>query len=496
MTAWSIVCPMTGLMQLSEEMARRFAGIPDGVLSPELPVCCTSAPGHIDVLGGLASEAGGVVAQMALPRRAAVALQWRSDGRVVLYSRRLLERHHAAPLAFLARQLDASAEPLTARSLAVMLEPQTVWAAPLLALIALMVRHPRCPAAGRHRLADGGLGGLTVVVQSDVPMGAAQGSSTALLAALAQAISLELNFPLNLLDKALLINQAESLFDLTYGSVVDALTALAALDGPPAHLLRFSAQPHELVGQITLPPHVRIVALDTGVHTTRRGETVRAIRMAGAMGLRIIETIYRDMGQTHTPLHGYLGNLAPSLYRRYFRTLLPRRMRGRDFLRSYGPWDNPDLPVHGEHFYRVRTAVDHLIAEHEHAENFLQAMEELSDAHRLGQPPGDPALRLVLQRAGRLLLASQHSYRLRLNLSCPQADWMVDRLMESGPAAGIYGARISQCGSGGSVVALVDAAGRAADVLLAVARDYPHATGLPLRITAAGEHGCVGAATA
>ena len=61
--------------------------------------------------------------------------------------------------------------------------------------------------------------------------------------------------------------------------------------------------------------------------------------------------------------------------------------------------------------YRVRTAVDHLIAEHEHAEQFPQAMEELSQDGPDGRPIiTDPEERQrTVQRAGRLALASHHT---------------------------------------------------------------------------------------
>ncbi len=257
------------------------------------------------------------------------------------------------------------------------------------------------------------------------------------------------------------------------------------------------------MGQIPLPPDVRLFALNTGIPAKRSGETVLSLRLAGDMGLRIMETIYRDLGRINNPLHGYLGNTSPELYRRYFRSLLPRRLRGSDFLRSYGEL-SPDagLVLPGE-IYRVRAAVDHLVSEREHAENFLQAMEDLSESApsivggRGGTLPGSSEgwqRRLVLQRAGRLLLASQHSYRLRLGLSCPQADWLVNRLMRAGPAAGVFGARISASGGGGTVVAMLDSSSQATDTLLQLVSDYPLEMGLPLEIQAAGAPGSAGAA--
>jgi L-arabinokinase len=260
-------------------------------------------------------------------------------------------------------------------------------------------------------------------------------------------------------------------------------------------MLRYSTQPYRLVGAVPVPGDVRVLAMDTGVRYTGARETLNELRVAGAMGQRIIETIYTDLGQMHTPLHGYLANTSPLLYRQYFRTLLPKRMRAQDFVRAYGT-----LPVGAElldagQLYRVRTAVDHLIAEHEHAEQFLQAMEELADlplpAWGDASDPVNAERQKILQRAGRLALASHHSYRLRLELSCREADWLVDRLMEAGPDRGVYGARITGAGGGGTVMALVDRSSAAGEAVLEVMKAYSQVTGLTLGISEAGAAGSI-----
>ena len=293
--------------------------------------------------------------------------------------------------------------------------------------------------------------------------------------------------------RPLLIYRAENLFAASSGHVVDALSCLsadAAMALRPAapHVLRFSAQPHTLVSHTALPADLRVLALDTGVRYTAASITFAALRLAGAMGLRIIETVYRDLGQRHTPLHGYLANLSPSLYRQYFRALLPKRLRGQDFLRTYGTLPDRAGPIDPQKLYRVRAAVDHLVTENEFAENFLQAIEELADP---------AAVRLLTRRekvltehrAGRLLLASHHSYSLRLELSCREADWLVDHLMESGPEAGVFGARITGCGGGGTVVALLGRSAAASDALLDTMNAYHKLTGVQLTVCEAGTTG-------
>ncbi len=486
---------------------------------PAPPIFLRSAPARLDVLGGLASETGAALAQMALPQRAAVAVQTRDDAHLVIHSTGISPPVGEPDFTIPLRDFFYDGHIANPKNLAERFTGPAAWTAPLAALIHLLLQSPPPTAAppapataaplanpaaatresglanGKWKMENGKspipFPGLTLIIHSQIPAGAAQASSTAITTAALIALTDALNLQLDPLDAALTIHRAETLFRPTSAHVVDALTCLHALDSP-SRLLRYSAQPHQLVGQIALPRELRIMALDTGVRYTAAA-AVQSLRLAGAMGLRIIETIYRDLGQRHTPLHDYLANLSPSLYRQYFRALLPRRMRGRDFIRTYGPLPERAGLIDPPRVYRVRTAVDHLISEHDHAENFLQAIEELSDpATRKALSPAEREL--TRRRAGRLLLASHHSYRLRLELSCREADWLVDSLMDrAGPDRGIYGARITSAGGGGTLAVLLNRSPSATDALLQTLSAYNQLTGLHLAITEAGTPPSAGA---
>lgn len=471
------------------EVANRLHGPLRSLFGTERPVFLRSAPGRLDVLGGLSSEAGGTLAHMALPQRAAVAVQLRRDGQLVIHSDDMAPPVGESDWTVSLDSLQQDGKLASPRELASRITPPYAWVAPIVGL--WYVLH-QGPAAHTSVEPPGAPSGATVAIHSALPMGAGQASSTAVATATVLALCDAAGWKIDPLELALYVHRAECLFPVACAHAVDAMTCLHALEGPPGHLLRYSAQPHQLVGQVKLPKDVRILALDTGVRYTAAAATVEALRLAGAMGQRITETIYRDLGQRHTPLHGYLNNLSPALYRQYFRALMPRRMRGSDFIRTYGTLPEKAGIIDPAKVYRVRAAVDHLISEHEHAENFLQAIEELTDpALRRTLPPAHRER--VLRRAGRLVLASHHSYRLRLELSCREADWVVDHLMESGPEKGIYGARISATGGGGTVVAVLNRSSQATDTLLKTLSAYHQITGLSLGVQEAGAAGAAGA---
>ncbi len=445
---------------------------------------CT-APGRVDVLGGLSLVAGGVVAQMALPNRAGVALQWRNDGKLILTGRQ--HRQHYQPIILPAEGILSAPGNSNTDVLQRVQETQSSWAAPLISvfqhLSTMGINAPPTRMGNHH--------GATIVVDSDIRPGAGQAASTAMTTALLQAMSHNSGHSLSAIEKAHIISTVQRASPGHHGHVVDALTVLSAQDGPPAHLLRYSAQPHSLLGQIPLSKDIRIIALDTGITCAEDRNIFDEFHLTGAMGAKMIETIYRDLGQRHNPIHGYLGNVSPELYRRYFRAMLPRRMRGGDFLRTYGPLDPGAGEIIPENLYAIRTTLDHLISEYEHAEHFLQAMEELSES-----PPGQAISaqrQLIMQRAGRLMLASHHSYRLRLQLSCPQADWLIDQLTGADAHAGAYGARITDCGGGGTVAVLMNTSDRATDALLSVISKYKREMGLDVDVRQAGGPGSAGA---
>jgi galactokinase len=440
----------------------------------------------VDVLGGLSLEAGGVVAQMALPNRAGVALQWRDDGKIIFLGQQYRQNHQ--PIILPGAAIFSDHGQSGGQKAVLGDAPAAAWAAPLIhvfkSLIGMGLTLPNVPGTNHTT-------GATVVVDSDIRPGAGQAASTAVTSALLQALSVSRGMVLTAIQKAQIISEAQRNTADNHGHVVDALTVLSAQDGPPAHLLRYSAQPHSLLGQIPLSGDIRILALDTGITCPADQNIFGEFHLTGAMGAKIIETIYRDLGQQHNPIHGYLGNVSPELYRRYFRSLLPRRLRGADFIRTYGDIDPAAGDIIPENMYAIRTTLDHLISEYEHAEHFLQAMEELSESHTGSTI--SPERRLIMQRAGRLMLASHHSYRLRLQRSCPQADWLVDQLSTAGPKVGSYGARITDCGGGGTVAVLLDTSERATEALLSIISRYKQELGMEIDVKQAGVAGSAGA---
>src|SRR5205085_8589895 len=93
-----------------------------------------------------------------------------------------------------------------------------------------------------------------------------------------------------------------------------------------------------------------------------------------------------------------------------------------------------------ERQYRVRAATAHPVYERRRAETFRQLLlDSQGDASGV--------------RMGTLMNESHASYG-RCGLGSPGTDRLVDLVQSAGPAAGLYGARITGRGSGGTVAAM------------------------------------------
>lgn len=437
-----------------------------------------SAPARLDVSGGMAVYAGGVVAQSSFSLRATAGIAPRADGSLWMADC-TMPFTQAAQIAFdMQAVLSGALEPPITNNAC---EPPA-WAKLILTTVLEFNRVAATPTAAALRR------GLSISVHNPIDAGRSPASASAMAAALVQCLCLHFEISAGVIEKAHLIASIQRSLRGGRSHAVDALTVLCAHDGPPTHLLRYRSQPHELLGQIPLSHELQLLAIEIEQTNAAAPSTAESVLTAGAMGAQIIETIYRDLGHEPAGRPFYLGNISPGLYKRYFRALLPRRLRGRDFTRTYGPL--PQDSIEADYVYHVRAAVDHLIGESEYAENFLQAMEELAP-NSDERTPG-AARRVNAQRAGRLLLASQHSYRLRLGLSSPAADWLIARLTDTQVVHCAYGARVTDMGDGGLVVALLPHTAGATDHLLGVISDYGRHFGSAARVYRAGEKHCGG----
>ena len=173
------------------------------------------------------------------------------------------------------------------------------------------------------------------------------------------------------------------------------------------------------------------------------------------------------------PMRGYLANLDTDDYKRFFRSSVPETMKGSDFLAAHGGTVDLATTVDPAATYFVRHATDHHVLEAGRARRFVQSLEEATAAGRAGDAR---ARGTALDRAGHLMYASHLSYTNDALLGAPECDLLV-RLLRDRERLGLYGAKITAGGAGGTVAVLADVGEKPDDAIRQVMAEYEKGTG-------------------
>ncbi|HID06339.1 MAG TPA: hypothetical protein EYP10_04240 [Armatimonadetes bacterium] len=174
---------------------------------------------------------------------------------------------------------------------------------------------------------------------------------------------------------------------------------------------------------------------------------------------------------------GYLCNVTPDEYNRRYRHLLPARIKGDEFIKKYGETDDPVTQIDLDETYSVRGCTEHPIYENHRVQRFIALLDE---ANRTGDER-------ALIRAGELMYASHWSYSKRVALGCKETDLLVTLARRYGVKHGIYGAKITGGGSGGTVAFLIR--DDALPIINRIAEIYHERTGLMPQIFAGSSPG-------
>ena len=208
-----------------------------------------------------------------------------------------------------------------------------------------------------------------------------------------------------------------------------------------------------------IPGDIEFWGLDSGERHAVGGSDYGAVRAGAFMGLRMLSE------QIDVP-GGYLANLDPSKYEGELLRDLPEEMSGDEFIRRHGGTSDTVTSIEPERRYRVRTPTAHPVYERRRAERFRALLCE-----RCGD---DSSRRARLVELGALMSESHAGYGA-CGLGSPGTNRLAALVRDEGPAAGLYGSRITGGGSGGTVAVV----GRhdASPAIDRVARNYQRETG-------------------
>jgi L-arabinokinase len=295
---------------------------------------------------------------------------------------------------------------------------------------------------------------------SGVPMNVGIGSSAATEIATLYCLQSYLGLNLSERDLARLGQLAENLIVGAPCGIMDQITVTSGRQGKLTHIL---CRPGSIMREVEIPPDTAFVGINSMVKHSIGGSAYGDVRIGSFMGKRIINQLRGQSGEH--PLQ-YLTELTPDSFERNYRSLLPETIRGSEFLASYQSHDDPITRIQPDATYRVAGPTAHPIYENMRVLKFMDHLIAGTD----GNEP-------ELVAAGECMLASHASYRDNCQLSVSEVDFIVDSVCSRGPQKGLYGAKITGGGSGGTV-AVFGKKDALSQEIPGITREYKRPTGL------------------
>lgn len=392
-----------------------------GFLASRGAIMLARAPARLDVIGGIADYSGSLVLEGTLAQAAYVAVQRRRDRKLRAMTVGVEDLQRVVELS-----LDDFRSGSRLKSYAQMQKlfasPQTRWAGYVLGTLHVLEK---------EKVVANWCGGLNLMLVSDIPIGAGVASSAAIEVAAMQAVSAAFGLDLDSLQLAKLCQMVENRVVGAPCGIMDQVTSAL---GQPRKLLALLCQPCEITGYHQTPHGYRFVAINSGVKHSVGGLAYGRVRAGAFMGHRIMTS---HIGKDCTG--GYWCNVTPEQFSSDYERLLPEELSGADFLQQYQHTDDTVTTVRTDMVYPVRQASRHPVYEHARVRRFI----DLLDA---GDEP-------AMIEAGKLMYEAHESYSA-CGLGSEETDLLVDLVRQQGPTNGLYGAKITGGGSGGTVAVL------------------------------------------
>ena len=302
--------------------------------------------------------------------------------------------------------------------------------------------------------------GFNLLLLSGVPMNVGIGSSAAVEIATLFCLQRYLGLAISELDLARLGQVAEN---LVVGAPCGIMDQIAVASGRQSKLTHILCRPGNVVREIAIPPDTAFVGINSMIKHSIGGTPYSDVRIGAFIGKRMINHGRAQRGEE--PLR-YLTELTADAFEEHYHTHLPDTILGSEFLARYQSHDDPITRIQPDAAYRVAGPTAHPVYENARVLEFME--------HLLAAAGGDER---HLRAAGACMVASHASYRDNCRLSVPEVDFLVDAVCSRGPQKGLYGAKITGGGSGGTI-AVFGRKDALVNELPAITRDYKRLTGL------------------
>jgi L-arabinokinase len=383
-------------------------------------------PARLDVMGGIADYSGSNVCETVLGRGVLIALQARTDRtlriRTMQVGHRTLPVETRVPLDYFASG-GALADYAQVRALC-QSNPLVNWVAYIGGSIFTLLKEE--PVTLPY--------GFSLLLLSAIPMNVGIGSSAAVEIGTLCCLNAYLGAGISPARLARLGQMAENHVVGAPCGIMDQITITSGHEGRLTHIL---CRPGEVRGEIAIPPGTGFVGINSMVQHSVGGNPYTDTRIGAFMGKRMINEIRARTGRAALD---YLTELSVEEYRSQYAAEIPEEVVGSWFLDRYKTHDDPVTKVQPDARYRVAGPTRHPIEENQRVLKFIDALTAAS--------AGDAR---ALETAGDCMYEAHASYRDNCRLSVGEVDFLVDSVRARGPKRGLYGAKITGGGAGGTV---------------------------------------------
>ena len=382
-------------------------------------------PARLDVMGGIADYSGANVCEAVLGGGMLMALQARTDRtlriRTMQASHRTLPVETRIPLDYM--MANGSVGDYTHIRELCHANPLASWAAYIGGSIFTLLKEESVKLPY----------GFSFLLLSAVPMNVGIGSSAAVEIGTLSCLNAYLGLQL---DGARLARLGQMAENHVVGAPCGIMDQIAVASGRCDKLTHILCRPGQIVGEVEIPEGTGFVGINSMVLHSVAGNAYGNVRIGAFMGRKIINELRARSGGA--ALH-YLTEVTPQEWETDFKKGVPESILGSEFLDKYKTHDDSVTTIQPDATYRVAGPTRHAIGENERVLRFIRAL-------RSPDGRGHDCV-----QAGELMYLAHESYRDNCRLSVPEVNFLVESVRKRGPQQGLYGAKITGGGTGGTV---------------------------------------------
>ncbi|MDZ7645843.1 MAG: galactokinase family protein [Cytophagales bacterium] len=320
-----------------------------------------SAPGRLDVMGGIADYSGSLVLQMPITQKTVVKLSLRDDYQCIVQSQ-LSDGEKLSTQVDYRNYLTNNQVDFDFANKRFKQDPKNQWISYVLGCALIFFKKKK-----KFILEE-----LLLKYNLRTPLGKGVSSSASIEVACMKALCEVFGLDLPGTELPLLAQRVENFI---VGAPCGLMDQLTSYFGEPNKLLPILCQPDQVGELIAIPHEIQFAGIDSGIRHSVVGASYSDVRAAAFMGYsiilqamgvssEIIKSVKTKNDFTSLPFAGYLSNISPNEYENSFLTILPKTISGKEFIDKYQVSIDNVTQIERERTYPLRASTSHPIYEH------------------------------------------------------------------------------------------------------------------------------------